>query len=111
MNVRPEYDFKVIGNNLKRLRLANGMTVEEVREYMQLGTVQSIYKWERGDGLPQADSLIALMQLYGATNIRMLTEESVELSSLSFWVKWQMRSHAYTFNFALSDKQVLVPYY
>ena len=87
MNVRPEYDFKVIGNNLKRLRLANGLTVEEVREYMQLGTVQSIYKWERGDGLPQADSLIALMQLYGATNIRMLTEESVELSSLSFWIK------------------------
>lgn len=87
MNVRPEYDFKVIGNNLKRLRLANGMTVEEVREYMQLGTVQSIYKWERGDGLPQADSLIALMQLYGATNIRMLTEESTELSSLSFLTK------------------------
>ena len=84
MNVRPEYDFKVIGNNLKKLRLANNMTVEEVREYMQLGTVQSVYKWERGDGLPQADSLIALMQLYGASRIEMITEEGCELSSSVF---------------------------
>ncbi|MBQ0004530.1 MAG: helix-turn-helix transcriptional regulator [Clostridiales bacterium] len=84
MNVRPEYDFKVIGSNLKKLRLANNMTVEEVREYMQLGTVQSVYKWERGDGLPQADSLIALMQLYGASRIEMITEEGSELSSSVF---------------------------
>ena len=48
MKVRPEYDFKVIGNNLRKLRIKNGLTVEEVRQYMQLGTVQSIYKWERG---------------------------------------------------------------
>lgn len=48
---------------------------------MQLGTVQSIYKWERGEGLPQADSLIALMHLYGVSNIKMITEEGSELSS------------------------------
>lgn len=84
MNVRPEYDFKVIGNNLKKLRLANRLTVEEVREYMQLGTVQSIYKWERGEGLPQADSLIALMELYGAENILAITRDSAELSSSYF---------------------------
>ena len=48
MNVRPEYDFKVIGQNLKKLRLAHNLTVEDVRQYMQLGSVQSIYKWERG---------------------------------------------------------------
>lgn len=84
MNVRPEYDFKVIGNNLKKLRDARNLSVEEVREYMQLGTVQAIYKWERGDGLPQADSLIALMQLYGVTNIFSITEEGLELSSSYF---------------------------
>lgn len=99
MNVRPEYDFKVIGNNLKRLRLANNMTVDEVREYMQLGTVQSVYKWERGDGLPQADSLIALMQLYGADRIEMITEEGVEPSSLFF-----------AFTLTLRTKYVPPPY-
>ena len=86
LNVRPEYDFKVIGRNLRKLRLAKGMTVEEVREYMRLGTVQSIYKWERGDGLPQADSLIALMQLYDVSNIELITEEGSEPSS-SFFVE------------------------
>ena len=49
---------------------------------MQLGTVQTIYKWERGDGLPQADTLLALMQLYGADRVQMITEEGAELSSV-----------------------------
>ena len=86
MNMRPEYDFKVIGNNLKNLRLANHLTVEDVRDYMQLGTVQAVYKWERGDGLPQADTLIALMQLYGENRIDRLVEEGVVLSSNHFFV-------------------------
>ena len=81
MKVRPEYDFKVIGNNLRKLRIKNGLTVEEVRQYMQLGTVQSIYKWERGEGLPQADSLIALLELYGENRIDTITEERGNLSS------------------------------
>ena len=85
MNMRPEYDFKVIGNNLKNLRLANHLTVEDVRDYMQLGTVQAVYKWERGDGLPQADTLIALMQLYGENRIDRLVEEGVVLSSNHFF--------------------------
>ena len=52
MKFRPEYDFRIIGKNFKKLRLANKMTVEDVRRYMRLGSVQSIYKWERGDSLP-----------------------------------------------------------
>ena len=30
---RPEYDLKVIGNNLKRLRLGKGLSVDEVRKW------------------------------------------------------------------------------
>ena len=90
MNVRPEYDFKVIGSNLKALRIKKHLTVEQVRRYMQLGSAQAIYKWERGDGLPQADSLIALLELYGVDNFRTITEgdacasPSLCLASLSF---------------------------
>ena len=78
--VRREYDFHVIGDNLKKLRLMNAMTVEDVREYMQLGTVQAIYKWERGDCLPQADSLLALMELYGVSRIDRVTGVSEMLA-------------------------------
>ena len=49
LRTRPEYDFKVIGKNLRKLRIRQHLTVEDVREYMQLGTVQAVYKWERGD--------------------------------------------------------------
>lgn len=85
MTVRPEYDFKVIGRNLKKLRVASNLSIEEVREYMQLGTPQAVYKWERGDGLPQADSLLALLQLYNVSDFNtILKEESAELSSYIF---------------------------
>ena len=78
--VRREYDFHVIGRNLKKLRLMNKMTAEDVREYMQLGTVQAVYKWERGDCLPQADSLLALMELYGVNTIDRITGVSTSLA-------------------------------
>ena len=91
MRVRPEYDFKVIGQNLKALRLASDLSVEEVKDYMQLGTVQAVYKWERGDGLPQADTLIALMDLYGENRIDKLTEEGAMLSSKHFLTWWRLR--------------------
>ena len=102
MRVRPEYDFKVIGNNLRKLRIKNGLTVEEVRQYMQLGTVQSIYKWERGEGLPQADSLIALLELYGENRIDTITEERGNLSSSDFLEILQK----HLLNFALNDKSL-----
>lgn len=80
---RREYDFHAIGKNLKELRLKNNMTVEDVREYMQLGSVQAIYKWERGDCLPQADTLLALMELYGVNRIDRLTGVSEMLTPLT----------------------------
>jgi len=84
MRVRPEYNFRIIGKNLRRLRKARGFSVEEVRAYMQLGSVQAIYKWERGEGMPQADSLLALMQLYNVHHFEALTEGSIELPSSVF---------------------------
>lgn len=61
---RLEYDKKVIGENLREFRIAKKLTIEEVREYLQIGSQQAIYKWEEGRCYPQADNLLALMQLY-----------------------------------------------
>ena len=66
MKYRPESDMKLIGRNLRRLREAKHLSVEEVREYLRLGSVQAVYKYERGKGYPQADTMFALMELYGA---------------------------------------------
>ncbi len=66
MIYRPEYDLKVVGQNLRRLRVAKNLSVDDVREYLCLGSVQAIYKYEKGKGYPQADTMFALMELYDA---------------------------------------------
>lgn len=64
MRHRREYDVGLIGRNLKRLRMKKGLSVEDVREYLCLGSVQAIYKYEAGQNYPQTDALLALMELY-----------------------------------------------
>ena len=76
MMYRPEYDMEVVGKNLKRLRENKELTVEEVREYLRLGSVQAVYKYERGESYPQADTMFALMQLYGAS-VEDIVEETI----------------------------------
>ena len=66
MRRRPEYNMKLIGYNLRRLREAMNFSVEEVRQYLRLGSVQAVYKYEKGVSYPPADTMFALMELYGA---------------------------------------------
>lgn len=74
---RPEYDMKIIGKNLKRLREDKNLSVDEVRKYLQLGSVQAIYKYENGTGYPQTDTMFALMELYDADLCDLVCEEIV----------------------------------
>lgn len=67
MKRRPEYDMKLVGKNLKRLRERKNLSVDEVRKYLCLGSVQAIYKYESGKNYPPADAMFALMELYGAS--------------------------------------------
>ena len=66
MRIRREYNPKTIGRNLRRLRVRAGYSADEVREYLCLGSVQAVYKQERGESYPQADTLMALLELYEA---------------------------------------------
>ena len=66
MNHRTEYDLKEIGRNLRTCRERKNLSVEEVRQYLCVGSAQAIYKWEEGKCYPQADNLLALMELYDA---------------------------------------------
>ena len=86
MIYRPEYDMKVIGQNLKRLRVAKNLSVDDVREYLCLGSVQAIYKYEKGKSYPQADTMFALMELYEANLYDIIKdhEEDEQSSSVHF---------------------------
>lgn len=87
MYCRPEYDMQQIGRNLRRLRERKNLTVEQVREYLCLGTVQAVYKYETGKSYPQTDTMFALMELYDA-DLYDVIGESNELSPIHFrsWV-------------------------
>ena len=61
---RSEYDCKVIGANLKRFRNEKGLSVKDVADYLRMGSVQAVYRYENGENYPQADTLLALMELY-----------------------------------------------
>lgn len=66
MRYRREYDIRMVGQNLRRLREAKNLTVEEVRAYLQLGSVQAVYKYAAGRSYLPTDAMFALMQLYQA---------------------------------------------
>ncbi len=74
MRKRREINIGVFGYNLRFYRQLRGYRVEEVKEYLCLGSVQVIYKWESGKCFPQADTLMALAELY-QVELRDLTEE------------------------------------
>ena len=75
MRHRLEYDIKLVGRNLKRLREKKRLSVQDVREYLGLGSVQAIYKYEAGQNYPQADMLIALLELYEADHRELICEQ------------------------------------
>ena len=75
MRHRREYNKALIGKNLKRARERQGLTVEDVREYLCLGSVQAIYKYEAGLSYPTADTLLALMELYHIDRVDLLCRQ------------------------------------
>lgn len=79
MKYRPEYDKELIGKNLRRCRQAKGFSVEQVREYLRIGSIQAIYKWEEGKSYPQTDTMFALMELYEIGIQDLLYKETEEM--------------------------------
>lgn len=76
MKYRPEYDPRVIGKKLKRLREAKNLSVNEVRKYLRLSK-QAVYNYESGKRYPQSDTMFALMELYEA-DLHETIDEHVE---------------------------------
>lgn len=76
------YDAALIGRNLRKLRERKRLSVEYVREYLGLGSVQAIYKYETGRNYPQADLLLALLELYQADYMDLICEDPEHCSAL-----------------------------
>lgn len=59
----PMINKKATGINLRRLMDQRHLSVKELQQYLQLGSVQSVYHWLNGICLPSVDNLYALSQL------------------------------------------------
>ena len=82
---RPHFDIAASGARMRQIRRQRNLSVKQVQEYMEFESAQSIYKWEEGRSLPQADNLVALAFLYQVNPAELLVEEDRASSSVRLW--------------------------
>lgn len=63
----PIIDKKATGNRIKRIMDRRNISVKELKEYLGLSCVQSIYHWLDGTCLPTLDNLYAMSQMFETT--------------------------------------------
>ena len=77
----PTIDLRATGENIIRLRKANGFTVRELQHYFGFEEPQAIYKWQQGKCLPSVDNLYALSRLFGVSMNEILVQSQLNLIS------------------------------
>lgn len=65
-----EVDSVATGRRIRELRKAKGLKVSDLAEYMGFTTDQAIYKWQRGEAMPEIGNLAKLMELFGVERIK-----------------------------------------
>ncbi len=60
MMLVPVIDMKRTGEKINSLRRQRGLSVRELQDLLGFVRPQSIYKWQRGETLPNIDNLVAL---------------------------------------------------
>lgn len=60
----PIIDKRKTGIHLRRLMEERNLTVRDVQQYLELGSVQSVYHWLNGISMPTVDNLYALSELF-----------------------------------------------
>jgi len=59
----PVINIRETGINLRRIMDKRGITVKDVKKYLGLSSVQSVYHWLKGLTIPTIDNLYALSYL------------------------------------------------
>lgn len=59
----PLINKRETGVNLRRIMDMRGVTAKDVQKYLELGCVQSVYRWLDGINMPTIDNLYALSEL------------------------------------------------
>ncbi len=57
------------GARIRELRKARGLKVTDISTWMGFESPQAVYKWQRGDSLPDLENMARLMKLFRINNI------------------------------------------
>ena len=71
-------DMKMTGKRIAALREERGISVRELQRMLGMGTPQAIYKWQRGETLPELENLAALARALGVSMDEILAVECRE---------------------------------
>lgn len=58
----PIINLKETGVNLRRIMDKRGVTPKDIKEFLNLGSIQTVYNWCNGLNMPTVDHLYALSQ-------------------------------------------------
>jgi len=59
----PTINLRETGLNLHRIMDKRGITPKDIKEFLNLGSIQTVYNWCNGLNMPTVDNLYALSQL------------------------------------------------
>ena len=59
----PTINLRETGVNLHRIMDNRGITPKDIKEFLNLGSIQTVYNWCNGLNMPTVDNLYALSQL------------------------------------------------
>ena len=59
----PAIDKKKTGEQIRKYMDLRGVSVQDVKTYLSLACVQSVYHWLNGQSAPNIDNLYALSEL------------------------------------------------
>ena len=59
----PTINLRETGINLQRIMDNRGITPKDIKEFLNLGSIQTVYNWCNGLNMPTVDNLYALSQL------------------------------------------------
>ena len=63
----PRIDMAATGANIKRMRIAAKMTVRDIQNIFGFGSINTIYKWEKGISMPTIDNMVVLAKIFNTT--------------------------------------------
>ena len=75
----PVIDLWKTGQTIRRLIKERKLTVEQVRDRIELESVQAMYKWFRGECCPKIDNLLALSRLLNVSIDSMIVSRDEKL--------------------------------